>query len=95
MKYHVYVLITHHKNRFYTYVGYTNNLKKRLLLHNSSKGAKYTKGKKWSIIFKKEYETKSIAMKNEIKLKKNIKKRNKLKMNYIKLFYENIYSTTL
>ena len=28
-----------------TYVGYTNNLKKRLDLHNSGKGAKFTRGK--------------------------------------------------
>ena len=29
-----------------TYVGYTNNLKKRIILHNSGKGAKFTRGRK-------------------------------------------------
>ena len=36
-----------------TYVGYTNNIKLRLSKHNSSKGAKATKGYKWEIIYKK------------------------------------------
>tara|TARA_B100000745_G_scaffold162284_1_gene106231 strand:- start:337 stop:600 length:264 start_codon:yes stop_codon:yes gene_type:complete len=83
MNYYVYLLISYHKNKYYTYVGYTNNLKKRLTLHNNSKGAKYTKGKKWSIIFRKAYKTKSLAMKNEIKFKNNRKERNIIKLNYI------------
>ena len=83
MNYYVYLLISYHKNKYYTYVGYTNNLKKRLTLHNNSKGAKYTKGKKWSIIFSKTYKTKSLAMKNEIKFKNNRKERNIIKLNYI------------
>ena len=37
-----------------TYVGYTNNLVKRLKKHNNSKGAKSTKGLKWQIIYKKK-----------------------------------------
>ena len=37
-----------------TYVGWTNNLKKRLQIHNSGKGAKFTRGRKWILIFKKE-----------------------------------------
>ena len=35
-----------------TYVGYTNNLKSRLNLHNSGKGAKFTKGRQWKLIYK-------------------------------------------
>ena len=35
------------------YVGYTNNLKKRLELHNNNKGAKFTKGRKWSLFIRK------------------------------------------
>ena len=46
MKYTVYLLIAKNKKSIYiTYVGYTKDLKKRLLLHNSSKGAKFTKQK--------------------------------------------------
>ena len=72
------------KNRIYSYVGYTNDLLKRVRLHNSSKGAKYTRGKKWTIIYKKKYKTKSLAMKEEYKLKKNYKLRLKIKKEFIK-----------
>jgi putative endonuclease len=58
-----------------TYVGYTNNLKLRLLKHNNNKGAKATKGYKWKIIFKKKFFSKSEAMSYEYSLKKNRIKR--------------------
>ena len=57
-------------------------LKKDLKLHNSSKGAKFTRGKKWKIIYKKSYNNKSEAMKNEYLLKKNKKKRFEIKKKY-------------
>ena len=84
MVYFVYMLLTKHKSKFITYVGYTNNLKKRLSFHNASKGAKFTKGKIWSIIYYKKYNNKSIAMKDEYKLKKDYKLRNKIKQKFIK-----------
>ena len=61
-----------------TYVGYTNNLKKRLNLHNIGKGAKFTRGKKWKLVYYEKYDSKSTAMKSEFKLKKNYKLRNKI-----------------
>ena len=61
-----------------TYVGYTNNLVKRLKKHNNSKGAKSTKGFKWQIIFKKKFLSKSKAMSFEYSLKKNRKERLKI-----------------
>ena len=61
------------------------NLKKRLALHNSSKGAKFTKGKKWKIIYSKRYKTKSNAMRNEYLLKKDLRKRNQIKSDFIKI----------
>ena len=82
MKHFVYLLITHHKKKLISYVGYTTNIKKRLKLHNSSKGAKFTKGKKWKLAYSKHYKTKSIAMSEEIKLKKNYKLRKKIKKNF-------------
>ena len=81
-------------NRYISYVGYTNNLKKRLSLHNSSKGAKFTKGKQWFLLYKKSYKSKSKAMSEEYRLKKDINKRNVLKLNYIKK-YENINSSSV
>ena len=84
MNYFVYLLISINNGKRITYAGYTNNLKKRLKLHNTSKGAKFTRGRKWQIIYKKKYTNKSNAMKNEYKLKKDTKFRNKIKINFLK-----------
>ena len=83
MKHFVYLLVSLHKKKVISYVGYTNDIKKRLKLHNSSKGAKFTRGRKWEIIYKKPYNTKSEAMKNEYLLKKNSIKRKKIKKNFL------------
>ena len=45
-----------------TYVGYTNNLKKRVDLHNSGKGAKFTRGRKWVLIYKEKIKSKKEAI---------------------------------
>ena len=83
MHFYVYMILTKINGRLISYVGYTKDIKKRLSLHNLSKGAKFTKGKKWKIIYSKRYDSKSIAMKNEYLLKKNTKKRNAIKSRYI------------
>ena len=62
-----------------TYVGYTNNLKKRLELHNNNKGAKFTKGRKWELIYKENLRTKKEAIYREYYIKKNRSIRNKIK----------------
>ena len=67
-----------------TYVGYTNNIKKRLYLHNSNKGAKSTKGNQWILIFKRRFLNKSDAMSFEYRLKKNKKKRQEIIINFKK-----------
>ena len=85
MKYFVYLLISFHKNRVFSYVGYTNNIGKRLELHNNSKGAKFTKGKKWKLIYKKTFSTKSQAMKYEYILKNDRKTREKIKRNFLNI----------
>ena len=58
-----------------TYVGYTDDINKRLIKHNSNKGAKSTKGYKWLLIYTKKFMTKSEAMSYEYKLKKDRNKR--------------------
>ena len=83
MSFFVYLLITKQKNKFISYVGYTTNLYKRLELHNFSKGAKFTKGKKWKLIYYKKYNTKYIAIQEEYKLKNNYKLRKQIKEKYI------------
>ena len=82
MLFYVYLIKTINRSPFKTYVGYTNNIKKRLINHNSNKGAKATKGYKWEIIFKKCFKTKSEAMSYEYKLKKDRKKRSSILKTY-------------
>ena len=94
MKYFVYLLLSKKKGKIFSYVGMTIDLKKRINLHNSSKGAKYTKGKKWLIAYKKSYNSKSKALKEEYRLKKDKKKREKIKLNF-NLENENFNSFTL
>ena len=94
MKFFVYLLLSKKKDKIFSYVGMTKDLKKRIILHNSSKGAKYTKGKKWLIAYKKSYNSKSKALKEEYSLKKDKKKREKIKKSFI-LKNENISTFTL
>tara|TARA_Y100000992_G_C21066057_1_gene396460 strand:+ start:135 stop:395 length:261 start_codon:yes stop_codon:yes gene_type:complete len=68
-----------------TYVGYTNNLKKRIILHNSGKGAKFTKGRKWVLIYKEKFKSKNKAISREYYIKKNRAFRNKIKNEYINI----------
>ena len=82
MKYFVYLLISKKNGKFFSYVGVTKDLEKRISLHNSSKGAKYTRGKKWYLAYKKTYNSKSKALKEEYRLKKDKKKREKIKQNF-------------
>ena len=81
MSFFVYLIITKVKNKTISYVGYTNNISKRIKLHNIGKGAKYTKGRKWKLIYSKKFLSKSEAMKEEYKLKKNYKLRKEIKSN--------------
>ncbi len=81
--YYVYLIATKINKKIISYVGYTSNVNKRLKLHNSSKGAKFTKGRKWKLLYKDIYKSKSLAMKNEYLLKKNYKLRNKIKEKFL------------
>ena len=93
MSYFVYLLISNNKNKPISYVGYTKNLKKRLNLHNNSKGAKFTKGRFWKLAYFERFLTKSDALKEEYKLKKNYTLRSKIKKEFLK--NENISSSSL
>ena len=79
MTFFVYLILSQTKKKKISYVGYTKNLRNRILLHNKGKGAKFTKGRKWKLIYYKKYKTKSEAMIEENKLKKNYKLRKLLK----------------
>jgi putative endonuclease len=71
-----------------TYVGYTNDLKKRVNLHNTGKGAKFTRGRKWILIYKEKFISKKEAISREYYIKNNRTLRNRIK-------YENINTTSL
>ena len=67
-KYYVYMLLIENGA---IYCGYTDDLEKRFKAHMEGKGAKYTRANKpLKIVFSKEFETKSEAMKEEIRIKK-------------------------
>ena len=62
-----------------TYVGYTNNINNRIKLHNAGKGAKFTRGRKWSLIYKEKFKSKKEAISREYYIKKKRSVRNKIK----------------
>ena len=79
MTYYVYVLKNTKKSKLTTYVGYTNNLKKRLKLHNEGLGAKFTRGRNWQVIYFEKYQTKKEAISREYYIKKHRKIRDQIK----------------
>jgi putative endonuclease len=78
----VYVIGNYQNSKFTTYVGHTGNLKKRLNLHNKGKGAKFTRGRRWKVIYTEKYDTKKEAITREYYIKKNRKFRNLIKEAY-------------
>ena len=65
MFHYVYMLISLNTKTKISYVGYSLNPEKRLIIHNKGKGARFTRGKKWKIVFKKKLLSKSDALKYE------------------------------
>ncbi len=56
-------------NSFYT--GITNDLEKRIKVHNLGKGAKYTKARlPVSLLYCETYQTKGDALRRELEIKK-------------------------
>ena len=90
---YVYLIVSTNKNKLISYVGYTKDLKKRVNLHNNSKGAKFTKGRFWKLAYSKRFSTKSDALKEEYRLKKNYTLRSRIKKDFLK--NENICSTSI
>ena len=90
MCFFVYLLATKKNKRITTYVGYTNNLKKRLKLHNEGRGAKFTRGRKWKVIYYEKFITKREAISREYYIKKNRKLRNLIKKKFNEKRHSNI-----
>lgn len=72
MKYYLYILLTVDNT---LYCGIARDVKKRFMEHISGKGAKYTRSHKpLKIVYTKEFENKSEALREEIRIKKLSKK---------------------
>ena len=82
MTYFVYLIGNYKYSKLTTYVGYTNNLKKRVELYNTNKGAKFTKGRLWKLLYYETYRTKKEAISREYYIKKNRTLRNMIKKKY-------------
>ena len=82
MSYYVYMLKSIEKKTV-TYVGYTSDIKKRIQLHNLGKGAKFTRGRKWKLIYREKFKSKKEAILREYYIKKNRLLRNKIKKKYL------------
>ena len=78
MSYYVYMLKSL-EEKTVTYVGYTSDIKKRIKLHNLGKGAKFTRGRKWKLIYKEKFKSKKEAISREYYIKKNRLLRNQIK----------------
>ncbi len=76
---YVYILSTIETHNFYTYVGWTNDLAKRLDMHNQGKGARFTRGRQWKIVYAERYLSKTGAMKREWEIKNDKKFRQQFK----------------
>ena len=84
MIYYVYLIKTLDGFNNKSYVGYTNDLSKRIDKHNNNLGAKSTKGYKWELIYKKRFYSKNKALSFEYKLKKDRNERLRLINDFVK-----------
>lgn len=76
-KHFVYILETEHNM---LYCGYTDDVERRFQAHLNGTGAKFTRAHKpIKILYTKEFETKSDALKEEYRIKK-LPKAEKLKL---------------
>ena len=61
------------------YTGYTNDLEKRLLAHNTGKGAKYTRNRlPVKLLYQEAFSSKQEAMSAEALFKKRLTRQEKL-----------------
>jgi len=72
---YVYILGNFSGTAPHTYVGWTNDLDKRLTAHNNGTGAKSTRGRLWVLLYAEKHPTRSAAMSREWHLKRDKKLR--------------------
>ena len=67
----VYILGSSAPSGYRTYVGWTLDLERRLVEHNSGKGARSTRGRAWTLLYSEAFATREEAMSREWYLKRN------------------------
>jgi putative endonuclease len=67
----VYVLGSRGKGGVRTYVGWTTDVARRLLQHNTGKGAKFTRGRVWVLLHSESFRDRRQAMSREWHLKRD------------------------
>ena len=67
----VYVLGSQTAQGYRTYVGWTLDLDRRLVEHNSGTGAKSTRGRSWCLIYAERLPTRIEAMRREWYIKRD------------------------
>lgn len=68
-KKHLVYILQCNDGTFYT--GYTNDLKRRLRMHEAGKGAKYTRGRSpFKVVYTERFSTKAEAMQREYAIKR-------------------------
>ncbi len=73
-----YILLTENNT---LYCGYTDDVEKRFQAHLDGKGAKYTRANKpVKIVYTKEFNNKSDALKEEYRIKHKLSREEKLKL---------------
>lgn len=61
-----------------TYVGWTNDIARRLAAHNAGRGARSTRGRIWQLLYVEYFDSRTDAMRREVFLKRARRLRRKL-----------------
>ena len=74
----VYVLGCSDRHGVRTYVGWTNDIARRLAKHNAGRGARSTRGRVWRLLYVEYFDSRVEAMRREYFLKRARKLRRQL-----------------
>jgi putative endonuclease len=67
MEYIVYILFSETKDRFY--IGYSSNLKERIIRHNQKSKGFTGNTNDWRVVYVEKYNTKELAQQRELQIK--------------------------
>ena len=71
LSYFVYILAGEGRDSRRTYVGWTTDLDRRLAEHNAGTGARFTRGRQWSLLYAERHLSRRNAMSREWHLKRD------------------------